>query len=78
MKEDIWHGKCHTNIENGILKYLISSTYCVFLNYKRTRNLKQKLNTKLKKIKNTNHKMSFDNYKETRNLKQKLKTLYLA
>ena len=30
MKEHILHGYYHTYIENGILKYLISSTYCVF------------------------------------------------
>ena len=30
MKEHVLHGYYRTYIENGILKYLISSTYCVF------------------------------------------------
>ena len=37
MKEHVLHGYYRTYIENGILKYLISSTYCVFFffNYKK-------------------------------------------
>ena len=35
MKEHILHGKYYTYIENGFLKYLISSKYCVFFNYKK-------------------------------------------
>ena len=60
----------------AICIFMYCYTYCAFLTIN-TRNLRQKLNTKLKsKLKNT--KLSFDNYKETRNLKQKLKTLSLA
>ena len=59
MKEHVLHGYYRTYIENGILKYLISSTYCVFFffyNYKKHLELKQKLTIKLggKKMKNTN------------------------
>ena len=46
MKEHILHGKYHTYIENGILKYQVH--FFFFFNYKKTRNLKQKLNAELK------------------------------